>query len=523
MLRTAAYARVSTDKEDQINSLANQRKYFEEYIKSKENLKYAGVYYDEGVTGTQTKKRSGFNKMIEDGKTGKIDLILTKEVSRFARNTIDTLKYTRVLKEYGVGVVFINDNIDTRDNDGEFRLSIMASVAQEESRKTSERVKWGQRRAMENGVVFGNNSIFGFNISGGNLIVNQIEAEIVRLIFNKYTNEGKGSHIIARELYEAGIKPPRSSSGMWSGTMIMRVLRNEKYVGDLIQGKYVTKDYLTHKKEKNDGEKVFIKNHHEAIIDREMWNRTREELDRRSELAKSKCKYSNRYWCSGKIICGECGAKFIIRRSRKSSGEYIAWTCKNRAEHGRRKDSEIGTVGCGMRTINNKSLLECMRFVTEKLCGDFDTVSDEIVSEIAKAEKSVTTDTVYAIERDIRETENKKLRVLDSYFSGQITDREKQLLCEKYDKETEHLKKRLEESGEKAQRRNPLLLKKQIGYDALFSQSVYGEIIDKIIVYEKYMILCIKHLDFGFRIVYSSRGRKENYITMIEECSSTDI
>ena len=141
MLKVAAYARVSTDKEDQINSLTNQREYFESYIKSKDDWEFVKVYFDEGITGTQTKKRKGFNRMIDDCKNGKIDLILTKEVSRFARNTVDTLNYTRMLKEYDVGVFFINDNIDTRQNDGEFRLAIMASVAQEESRKISERVK----------------------------------------------------------------------------------------------------------------------------------------------------------------------------------------------------------------------------------------------------------------------------------------------------------------------------------------------------------------------------------------------
>lgn len=231
----AAYARVSTDKEDQINSLTNQREYFESYIKSNGDWEFVEVYFDEGITGTQTKKRKGFNHMINDCKNGKIDLILTKEVSRFARNTVDTLNYTRMLKEYDVGVFFINDNIDTCQNDGEFRLAIMASVAQEESRKISERVKWGQRRAMENGVVFGNNSIVGFDINDGVLSVNESEAEVVKLIFHKYVNEGKGTHIVARELYEDGIKPPKSSKDFWSSTMILNILRNEKYVGDLLQ------------------------------------------------------------------------------------------------------------------------------------------------------------------------------------------------------------------------------------------------------------------------------------------------
>ena len=154
-LKVAAYARVSTDKDDQANSLANQRQYFTDFINSHKDWKLVAVYYDEGISGTQTKKRSGFNSMIQDAMNGDIDFILTKEVARFARNTVDTLSYTRKLKEVGVGVLFTIDNIDTRDRDGELRLTIMASMAQEESRKTSERVKWGQKRRMEQGVVFG--------------------------------------------------------------------------------------------------------------------------------------------------------------------------------------------------------------------------------------------------------------------------------------------------------------------------------------------------------------------------------
>ena len=148
-LRVAAYARVSTDKDDQANSLDNQRTYFASYITRHEGWQLVNVFYDEGISGTQTKKRKGFMEMITEAESGEIDLIITKEVSRFARNTVDTLSYTRELKKFGVGVIFTLDNIDTRQSDGEFRLTIMASIAQEESRKTSERVKWGQRRQME--------------------------------------------------------------------------------------------------------------------------------------------------------------------------------------------------------------------------------------------------------------------------------------------------------------------------------------------------------------------------------------
>ena len=244
-LRVAAYCRVSTDKDDQTNSLISQRKYFADYITHHDDWVLSDVYYDEGISGTQTKKRAGFNTMIEEAMQGEIDLILTKEVCRFARNTVDTLSYTRKLKDNGVGVIFTIDNIDTRDSDGELRLTIMASIAQEESRKTSERVKWGQKRRMEQGIVFGRDLI-GYNVRNGELAINEEEVPIVRAIFHKYTNEGKGTHVIARELSEEGLRPKRVK--LWSATVILRALRNEKYVGDLCQKKTFTPNYLTHAK-----------------------------------------------------------------------------------------------------------------------------------------------------------------------------------------------------------------------------------------------------------------------------------
>ena len=183
-LRAAAYCRVSTDRAEQAGSLSSQRLFFEQYITGSENMTLTEVFYDEGASGTTTMHRDGFNKMLKLARRGEIDIILTKEVSRFARNTVDTLKITRELKEIGVGVIFINDNIDTRDSDGELRLSIMATIAQEESRKISERVRWGQARKMEQGVVFGR-SCLGYEVSGGKIRIEKRGALIVQRIFNE--------------------------------------------------------------------------------------------------------------------------------------------------------------------------------------------------------------------------------------------------------------------------------------------------------------------------------------------------
>ena len=263
-LRVAAYCRVSTDKNDQVNSLASQIKYFTDYIDSHKEWTLCEVYYDEGISGTSVKKRTGFNRMIYDALNGNIDLIITKEVSRFARNTVDTLSYTRKLKEKGVGVFFMNDNIDTRDSDGELRLSIMASIAQEESRKTSERVKWGQKRRMEQGVVFGRD-LLGYFVRDGKLIINPDEVETVKLIFHKFLIEGKGTHVIARELEEIGIRPKRVKH--WSNTAILRV-QNEKYVGTFVKNLYAR---LSEPYQKlNRGEEYLFKRPPEAIIDRDL-------------------------------------------------------------------------------------------------------------------------------------------------------------------------------------------------------------------------------------------------------------
>ena len=368
ILRVAAYARVSTEKDDQVNSLASQKSYFANYISSQKNMELTDVYFDEGISGTQTRRRIGFHRMIEDALGGKFNLILTKEVSRFARNTVDTLSYTRRLKEAGVGVVLTMDNIDTRDGDGELRLTIMAGLAQEESRKTSERVKWGQQRRMEQGVVFGRDML-GYTVKNGVLSINPEEAPVVRAIFHKYTNEGKGAHVIAGELMEEGFRPKRILH--WSDTVILRILQNEKYVGDLCQKKTFTPDYLTHKKKYNRGEeeKIYIKEHHEAIIDRNLWNRTQEERKRRSLSAGNRSRHSNRYWCSGKICCGICGSRFVSRTKKMPTGVYKAWRCCQAASYGALKTGADGrTIGCDNNSINEKALLACMKYCVSAVC-----------------------------------------------------------------------------------------------------------------------------------------------------------
>lgn len=352
----AAYCRVSTDKKDQIHSFAAQKRYFEEYIKKQDDWKLYKIYADEGITGTSVKKRAEFLQMIEDAKQGEFQLIITKEVSRFARNTLDAIYYTRELRDRGIGVLFLTDGIHTMEADSELRLSILGSIAQEESRRTSQRVKWGQTRQMEKGVVFGH-SLLGYDLYNGVLSIEPQGAEIVRLIFQRYGAEKFSSSEIARELEVL-------TNRKWSSSQVIRVLNNEKYVGDLVQKKTYTPNYLTHEKKKNTGAEplITIRDNHPAIIDRTLWDMTQTELQRRSRRSGRYC--SKQYGFSGKIFCGKCGCMFIARmKYRKDGSAYHFWRCR-------------GSCGIG-KTVSDELLKRTVMTVIQMILPDFEEKETE--------------------------------------------------------------------------------------------------------------------------------------------------
>lgn len=525
-LRVAAYCRVSTDREDQANSLHSQQLYFSNYIQNHEDWQLSGIYADEGISGTSTRKREQFNRMIRNAQAGGIDLILTKEVSRFARNTVDALNYTRSLTQMGIGVIFINDNIDTRDNDGELRLTIMASIAQEESRKTSERVKWGQKRRMEAGVVFGNNTTYGFTTEDGKLSVKEEEAKVVRYIYSKFLNEGKGTHVIARELYEEGISPPRTATRKWSSVMVRRILRNEKYAGDLLQKKFVTVNYLTHQKVENRGreEQVFLKDHHEAIVERSMWETTQAELARRNAKRGEITKYSNRYWCSGKIRCSACGSRFVLRKKSRPNGDiYKLWGCHSRTEHGNWKRSEQGDYsGCNMRMVNDKSLTACVQFVLEQLDLDYDAIVTELAEDIrsVQAGQGETPD-LKRLEEKLEKVRQKIVLVMDNYFSGIISKDEMLLMKERYNRDKGELEAKVQ-AGREAER---IKSEQQLGFEETVmtiragltsSEEVFAEVVEGVEVFDDYIEIKVQHLPMTFRLRYSTSGAREHYTTTID-------
>lgn len=455
-MKVASYCRVSTDREDQINSFESQQRYFKEYIDRWQGWELYQIYADEGITGTSTKKRAAFNRMIADAHMGKFRLILTKEVSRFSRNILDTIAYTRELKALGVGVVFLNDGINSLEPDAELRLSIMGSIAQEESRKTSSRVKWGQTRRMEQGVVFGR-SLLGYDVKDGKMTVNPEGAEIVRQIFHKYGVEKKGTSVIARELREAGHKSLTGNT-RWSNTYIIKVLKNEKYVGDLVQKKTITPDYLSHAKKYNHGEEelVVIQNHHESIISRELWDIVQSELKKRDRKGDYSGGHSNRYVFSGRIRCGECGASFVSRKKKRKDGTaYRRWGCYTAATEGsRHEDVQGNEVGCGIgKMLRDELAMDILKQSLGSLQMDVDGIVQNVIGiamEAIQAGEGQETGCPEALEYQIEQITRKKADVLDAFFSRQITKDEMKLVNERYDKELDALRVRLEAVRSKA-------------------------------------------------------------------------
>lgn len=439
--RVAAYCRVSTDHEDQANSFESQQRYFRQYIERNPDWELYEIFADEGISGTNTKKRSEFKRMIACAKEGDFDLIITKEISRFARNTLDSIYYTRDLKKHGVGVIFMNDNINTLDGDAELRLAIMSSIAQEESRKTSERVKWGQKRQMEQGVVFGR-SMLGYDVKDGKMTVNENGAKIVRLIFHKFANENKGTHVIARELREAGITPMRVKE--WSNTVILRVIRNEKYCGDLVQKKTFTPDFLSHEKKYNRGEEEFviIKDHHEPIVSRELFEKANRILDEKSLTQEGKAKHSNRYPFSGKIKCGCCGSSYVARyKNRKNGTRYKAWRCYKSATQGSPHTDKAGNpLGCSNPSIRNEDAVHIMYLVTRSLQLEEKKITANLLSVIQSV-LSVNTNYshIEKLKEQIQTVEDKRTQLIDLCISGAITKQEFITKREACDKEISEL------------------------------------------------------------------------------------
>ncbi|HGS8834641.1 TPA: recombinase family protein, partial [Streptococcus agalactiae] len=330
--RVAGYARVSTDHEDQTTSYEAQMTYYTDYINSRSDWEFVKMYSDEGISGTNTKKRLGFQEMVEDALDGKVDLILTKSVSRFARNTVDSLSTVRKLKEAGVEIYFEKENIWTFDSKGELLITIMSSLAQEESRSISENVTWGRRRQLAEGqVTFSYSQVLGFKKSDtGGFEIDQEEAKIVRYIFHQVLL-GNNPNKIARELTAQGIPTPQGKR-KWSYGTVKRMLRNEKYKGDALLQKSFTTDFLTKSTKPNEGElpQYYVENNHEAIIKREVFDLVQVELDKLE-----KKRQTNNIF-TGRLFCGDCGSAFgskVWHSTSKYKRTIYQCNAKYKGEH----------------------------------------------------------------------------------------------------------------------------------------------------------------------------------------------
>ena len=450
MIKVASYCRVSTDKNDQANSFEIQKDYFREYIQRNPDWELYAIYADEGITGTSTKKRKEFNRMMNDAYEGKFQMIITKEVSRFSRNILDTISYTRELRAMGIGVIFATDRINTLEPEAEMILSYIAAQSQEESRRTSARVVWGQTRQMEKGVVFGH-SLLGYDVKDGRITVNPEGAEVVRLIFHKYAVELVGTSEIARFLTREGYRTYRGSS-KWKSNTVIKILNNEKYAGDLVQKKTYTPDFLSHEKKSNKGAVplIAIHNHHEPIVSRKIWNLAQERLRRSTKHAAGESGYSNRYVFSGKIKCGQCGSSFVGRFKYLKDGTRIRrWSCSTAINE--------GTTGCDIgRLVRDDDAMQMLKTAIRRLPVDFDTMVrnvTELALDAILTDQTAVRDNPERLRQELDRTHQKKEAVMDAYFSREISKEDMIFFTARYEQQLSDLRKRQEDAQNRKDRK----------------------------------------------------------------------
>ncbi len=381
--RVCAYCRVSTAQEEQESSFESQVNYYTQYITNRNDWTLVDIYADEGISGTNTAKRKDFLRMIDDCMAGKIDMIITKSISRFARNTVDCLHYVRKLKEKGIAVYFETENIDTLGSTGELLLTILSGLAQDSSRNQSDVTRWGIQRQFENGRVLVNTTRFlGYDKNDeGELVINEKEAEIVRRIFNEYL-EGKSYNAIAKGLTRDGIKTGAGNTKWWDST-INGILENEKYYGDALLQKTLTIDFLKHKRIDNKGQaqQFMIEGNHPPIIPKELFDRIQAEKARRAakfnNIEGDRQKYSNKYPFSGKVFCSDCGNVYRRRQwnSNNPSMKFV-WQCKTYIQKGKE--------ACSAKAVDEETLKDAFVRVFNQLYEGRDGFIKALVENIEK-------------------------------------------------------------------------------------------------------------------------------------------
>ena len=486
-LRVTFYARVSTDQDEQINSLENQVQYYTELIQSKKNWTFVPGYIDEGISGTSTKHRDDFNRMIRDAKAGLFDFIITKEISRFSRSTLDSIKYTQELLDYNVGVFFQNDNINTLDTDSEFRLVIMAGVAQDEVRKLSERLKFGFKQAIKNGHVLGNDKLYGYDKKGCVLTINEEEAEIVRIIFDLYGNKHLGMRTISKELEKLGYT---SRQGNLFNTLTIRhMLENPKYKGWYCGNKTQTIDYRTKKKAFLDESEwiMYPDPTIPAIVSEDLWNRAnalykerrKEVMDRGSGVT-----FQNRYPYSTKIICEEHGTTFHRQVLDNKSGPVEAWQCKIYRQKGRK--------ACSAPQIRSLELDQILGEIMKELTKDKKALIDSLVTVVTSVPRDVDYDKIRGRIRDeIDQINIKKDRLLDLSVAGALTTAEFKQRNDALNEQIRNYESQLKTVCEEAEKHASVALdeaairrtlEKELNFDGEINSALVASILDKVVV-----------------------------------------
>ena len=428
------YARVSTDHEEQLNSLENQVMYFERYIKSQTNWTFVSGYVDEGISGTSVKKRENFLKMINDAKNKKFNLILTKEISRFSRNTVDSIKYTQELLSYGVGVLFLNDNINTFETDSELRLTIMSSIAQDEIRKLSERIRFGYKRSIEKGVVTGDDNFYGYRKNKGKLKIVKEEAELVKLIFNEYSKDKMGTTKLGYYLYDKYNITSKTNKPL-AGTVIGKIIRNPKYKGYYCAHKETTVDYHSKKRIKFAPDEWVIYKDNEScppIVSEELWEKCNDILNRNSTKHKSNKRTDIRYALSGKIKCLKDGATFIkgSYKNKKTGIVSKYWGCANYRKYGASK-----AKGCNTPIVHYEKIFAIFKKMATTFLNQESDIVKETYTLISKTKVADNNIEYFELDKKIANIKNAKVELINMRARKEIDFEEYNSQKNKYNNE----------------------------------------------------------------------------------------
>ena len=461
------YGRVSTEHEAQLSALENQIQWYDDQARLHSNWNMLNKYIDEGITGTQARKRPAFLKMLEDARQGKFDLIVTREVCRFARNTVDTLVTTRELKNLGIEVYFVEDNIWTMDGDGELRLTIMATLAQEESRKVSERVKAGQHISRTNGVVYGTGNILGYDRVDGNYVINEEQAETVRMIYDMYLNKDMGATKIANELCRRR-KIGANGEIKWNSSNISRILSNQTYIGYMAYGKSFSNNYLEQKRINNHNKEtyMYVKADFEPIISEEDWKKCEAIRNSRRKVIESRTKSNSLFqqnnptvakreshdlWTK-KLKCS-CGSSFRKNRWHKNKNKEwsYGYQCYHQLNHGsakKRREQGLDDTGyCDMQMVADWKLDVMGKMLIEQLWSnrkDAVNIACDILKKCYQADTSIKHLGV-SIQEKIDKVNTKIENLIDMRADGDITKDEYRTRRQKLDDELVFYQSELEE------------------------------------------------------------------------------